>query len=259
MREFPPFRLDTVNQCLWRGDGAAEERILLAPKAFGVLRYLVEHPGRLVTHDELLEALWPKTYVQPEVLKSHISDIRSVLGDDAKKPLFIETMSRRGYRFVAPVTEGVQTRRAPASGPSKLSLVGRERPLSELHQSLGRMSKGERQIVFVTGEPGIGKTAVADAFIDRAAMEAPDIRIARGQCIEGYGSKEAYYPMLEALSALCRGAGGDAIVQILAAQAPTWLVQFPALLMPDRGDMLRREVLGATRARDHRCRARGSS
>jgi len=168
-------------------------------------------------------------------------------------------MSGRGYRFVAPVTEGVQTRRAPASGPSKLSLVGRERPLSELHQSLGRMSKGERQIVFVTGEPGIGKTAVADAFIDRAAMEAPDIRIARGQCIEGYGSKEAYYPMLEALSALCRGAGGDAIVQILAAQAPTWLVQFPALLMPDRGDMLRREVLGAAGARDHRCRARGSS
>src|SRR5437899_7542159 len=54
MREFPPFRLDTVNQCLWRGDGVAEERIPLAPKAFDVLRYLVEHPGRLVPHDELL-------------------------------------------------------------------------------------------------------------------------------------------------------------------------------------------------------------
>src|SRR5260370_23737307 len=70
MREFPPFRLDTVNQCLWRGEGPAEERILLAPKAFAVLRYLVEHPGRLVTHDELFEALWPKTYVQLEVLKA---------------------------------------------------------------------------------------------------------------------------------------------------------------------------------------------
>src|SRR5881296_1775594 len=102
MREFPPFRLDTVNQCLWRGDGAAEERVLLAPKAFDVLRYLVEHPGRLVAHDELLEALWPKTYVQPEVLKSHIAAIRAVLGDDTRKPMFIETMSRRGYRFVAP-------------------------------------------------------------------------------------------------------------------------------------------------------------
>ncbi len=94
MREFPPFRLDTVNQCLWHGDGLAEERILLAPKAFAVLRYLVEHPGRLVAHDELFEALWPKTYVQPEVLKSHIAAIRAVLGDDARKPIFIETLSR---------------------------------------------------------------------------------------------------------------------------------------------------------------------
>jgi DNA-binding winged helix-turn-helix (wHTH) protein len=249
MREFPPFRVDTVNQCLWRGDGVAEERILLAPKAFDVLRYLVEHPGRLVTHGELLEALWLKTYVQPEVLKSHIAAIRAVLGDDARKPIFIETLSRRGYRFIAPVTEGASARGAAASRPVKV-LVGRDDALAQLHQCLERMSrKGERQIVFVTGEPGIGKTAVADAFIDRAAYESPDVRLARGQCIEGYGSKEAYYPVLEALSGLCRGGGGDAIIQILAAQAPTWLVQFPALLTPDRGEILRREVLGATRER----------
>src|SRR6267142_3856795 len=248
MREFPPFRLDTVNQCRWRGDGVAEERILLAPKAFGVLQYLVEHPGRLVAHAELLEAVWPKTYVQPEVLKSHIATIRAVLGDDARKPIFIETLSRRGYRFIAPVTEGASARSSPASGPAKV-LVGRGGELVELDQCLGRMSKGERQIVFVTGEPGIGKTAVADAFIGRAATEASDIRIVRGQCIEGDGSKEAYYPVLEALSGLYRGGGGDAIIQILAAQAPTWLVQFPALLTPERGEILRREVLGATRER----------
>src|SRR5713101_2397134 len=248
MKEFPPFRLDTVNQCLSRSDGVAEERILLAPKAFAVLRYLVEHPGRLVSHDELLGALWPKTYVQPEVLKSHIAAIRAVLGDDARKPMFIETLSRRGYRFIAPVTEGTAARRTLPSGPGK-GRVGRDGPLAELHQCLGRMSNSERQIVFVTGEPGIGKTAMAVAFIDRAAGEVPDARIARGQCIEGYGSKEAYYPMLEALGGLCRGEGGDAIVQTLAAQAPTWLVQFPALLTPDHGETLRREVLGATRER----------
>ena len=57
MREFPPFRLDPVNQCLVQGDGVTEERVLLAPKAFDVLRDLVEHPGRLVTHEELLDAL----------------------------------------------------------------------------------------------------------------------------------------------------------------------------------------------------------
>ena len=108
MKEFSPFRLDPVNQCLWRGDGPAEERILLAPKAFAVLRYLVEHPGRLVTQDELFEALWPKTYVQPEVLKSHIAAIRAVLGDDARTHL---------HRDAVPM-------RVPVHGPRDRGRVG---------------------------------------------------------------------------------------------------------------------------------------
>src|SRR5260370_35836212 len=107
-------------------------------------------------------------------------------------------------------------------------------------------TKGERRVRFFSGGRGTGNTAVADAFSDRAADASPGIRLARGQCIEGYGSREAYYPMLEVLARLCRGDSGDAIVQILAAQAPTWLGQFPALLTPDRGESLRRGVLGAT-------------
>ena len=58
-----------------------------------------------MTQDELLDALWPDTFVQPEVLKSHIRDIRSALEDDAKNARFIETLPRRGYRFIAPVTD----------------------------------------------------------------------------------------------------------------------------------------------------------
>jgi DNA-binding response OmpR family regulator len=73
MQEFPPFRLDPVNQCLWRRRAPGDdERILLPPKAFAVLHYLVAHAGRLVTQEELLEAVWPETYVQPEVLRNHI-------------------------------------------------------------------------------------------------------------------------------------------------------------------------------------------
>src|SRR5712664_193641 len=155
MREFPPFRLDPVNQCLWRGEGPAEERILLAPKAFAVLRYLVEHPGRLVTHKELLDALWPKTYVQPEVLKSHIATIRAVLGDDARKPLFIETRSRRGYRFIAPVTEGASARPSRMTNlPEAVSeLIDREAEL-EAVTALAT----EHRLVSLVGAGGIGKT-----------------------------------------------------------------------------------------------------
>src|SRR5258706_9058096 len=101
MKAFQPFRLDTVNHCLWH----AEERVPLSPKAFDVLRYLVEHAERLVTQDEILEAIWPETYVNPEVIKQYIRGIRKALGDDAEKPAYIETFPRRGYQFIAPVSD----------------------------------------------------------------------------------------------------------------------------------------------------------
>jgi DNA-binding winged helix-turn-helix (wHTH) protein len=87
-----PFRLDPINQCLWRlRETAPDERILLPPKAFAVLCYLVVHAGRLVTQGEILEAVWPETYVQPEVLKSRIFEVRNALGDRPKTPRFIPT------------------------------------------------------------------------------------------------------------------------------------------------------------------------
>lgn len=250
MKEFPPFRLDNANQCLWRRDqNTKDERILLTPKAFGVLRYLVEHPGRLVTHDELLDAVWPAIHVQPQAVKKLILDLRDALGDQAQNPQFIETSHRRGYRFIAAVREvgeGQSVALAPAL-PTRL--VGREKQLTELRECLEKALRGDPQLVFITGEMGIGKTALADEAQRQAAAEVTTLRIARGQCIEGYGGKEAYYPMLEALGQLCRGPGVDSLVQTLAAHAPTWLIQFPALVTPEHREMLEREILGATRER----------
>src|SRR5215475_7125956 len=101
MKSFRAFRLDTVNHCLWRG----EKRVSLAPKAFDVLRYLVEHADRLVTQNEILEKLWPDTYVNPEVVKKYVLEIRKALGDQSNKPAFVATFPRRGYQFIAPVNE----------------------------------------------------------------------------------------------------------------------------------------------------------
>jgi DNA-binding winged helix-turn-helix (wHTH) protein len=252
MKEFPPFRLDKVNQCLWRRkDSGKEERVLLRPTPFSILRYLVDHAGRLVTQDELLDAVWPNTNVQPEVLKRHILDIRNALGDDPKRPVFIETLPRRGYQFIAPIIDGIGEGASgevvEPVGPGQHRLVGRDRPLGELREYLRRALGGQRQIVFVSGEPGIGKTSLVDEFQRQAAVDA--LRNARGQCVEGYGGTEAYYPMLEALGKLCRHTGGDSLVQVLASQAPTWLVQFPALVTREQRETLRRELLGATRER----------
>ena len=101
MKQFAGFRLDTGNECLWRGG----VQVTLPPKPFLVLRYLVEHPGRLIPHDELLDALWPETYVQPQVLRTYGLELRKVLGDEAGQPRFIQTVMKRGYCFVACVEE----------------------------------------------------------------------------------------------------------------------------------------------------------
>src|SRR5215472_5571226 len=132
MREFRPFQLDEVNQCLWRRtDAGNAERSRLTPKAFAVLRYLVEHAGRLITQDELLNALWPDTFVQPEVLKSHVLEIRRALGDAAKSPQYIETLPKRGYQFIAPVRDVSTPIEVAVEWPSR-KLVGRRAQIDEL-------------------------------------------------------------------------------------------------------------------------------
>jgi predicted ATPase len=100
----------------------------------------------------------------------------------------------------------------------------------------------------VVGEPGIGKTSLVDAF-QRAAASGVNVAIARGQSVEGFGGKEPYYPLLEALGLVARGPSGTAVVDALATYAPTWLIQFPSLIRADQQAALQREILGATRER----------
>ena len=209
MRQFGTFRLDLRNECVWHGD----EQLTLTPRPFAVLRYLVENPQRLVTHDELLEALWPETYVQPQVLRTYILELRKLLGDDPHEPEFIETIPKRGYRFLAPVTE------AASSGPSNGGLLGRETELAALHTQLDHCRNGERPTVFIIGDVGIGKTALIDAFLAELARTAR-LHVARGQSLEGFAGKEAFYPVREALKSLC--SDDEKTRALLISAAPGW-------------------------------------
>lgn len=248
MIEFPPFRIDVDNQCVWeQRAGEADRRIVLRPKAFEMLCHLARNAGRVVTEAELLEAVWPRIYVQPEAIRGRLFEIRSALGDKPKDARFVETVPRRGYRFVAQVRQA-----GPGAAPRPREhrlFVGREAALARLHGGLSEAAAGQQQIAFVAGEPGIGKSALIETFVREAAARHTTLRIARGQCIEGFGGKEAYYPMLEALNRLCEGPQGHETVETLAQCAPTWLAQFPALLTREHREMLRQEILGATRER----------
>jgi DNA-binding winged helix-turn-helix (wHTH) protein/tetratricopeptide (TPR) repeat protein len=245
MKHFHSFRLDVVNHCLWN----EEDRVPLTPKAFDVLRYLVEHAGRLVTQDEILGALWPETYVNPEVIKKYVLGIRKALGDRHEKPEFIETFPRRGYQFVAPVTEGNAADSSDAGVHAAQEIVGREASMAQLDGYLTHALKGQRRIIFITGEAGVGKTTLIDEF-HRTAARRSNLRVIHGQCVEGFGGKEAYYPVLEAIGQWARDvAVGSQVIHTLAKQAPTWLIQFPSLIRPEQREVLQKEILGATRER----------
>ena len=252
---FDPFCLDVLNECLWRGSLA----IPLRPKAFAVLCYLLRHAGRLVTKEELLDAVWPETFVGEAVLKVTVRQIREALDDDPKSPRFIATAHRRGYRFVGRISESGQTpagretraNEAAMASPRQAAqpppaIVGRDDALSRMRRWLERARSGQRQIVFVTGEAGIGKTALLDTFA-RIVESDRTIRVGRGQCLEQYGTSEAYMPVLEAIGRLCRE--DRQVVDVLRAHAPMWLMQMPSLVSASDRESLRLEVLGATRER----------
>jgi DNA-binding winged helix-turn-helix (wHTH) protein len=106
---FPPFHLDVADERLWCGDAPVRVR----RKTFAVLRYLAQHPNRLVTKAELLQAVWPDTRVTEVVLKVCVRELRAALGDNALTPRFIQTVHGRGYRFIGRL--GAQpAKRSPA-------------------------------------------------------------------------------------------------------------------------------------------------
>src|SRR5262245_57092394 len=220
-----PMWLDLANECLWCGDQART----LRPKTFALLRYLAAHPGQVLTKATLLEALWPETLVSEVVLSVCSRELRQALGDDARAPRFIETVHRRGFRFLGHLpTVCPAVLHTSALAPPPL-LAGRERELDALHHALATALTGVRQLLFITGEAGLGKTTLVDAFF--TALEAYGaLWIGRGQCLEHYGAGEAYLPVLEALGRVCRGPGGKEVVALLGQQAPTWLVQMPGLV-----------------------------
>lgn len=258
---FADVRIDLAGECVWRG----EQALKFTPTAFALLHYLAAHPGRLLTKNALLDALWPETAVTEGVLTTHVRQIRQALGDEAKVLRYIETVHRRGYRWIASITTNSppvsssrfqvsSSKSEPTPNPPlpTPTLVGREAEIVQLHRWLDKARRGERQIVFVTGEPGIGKTTVVDAFLTRLADEREhehELWIGRGQCIEHYGASEAYLPLLEALGRLGRESGGQRLIELLSQHAPTWLVQMPALLTAPELEMLQRKTQGMTRER----------
>jgi DNA-binding winged helix-turn-helix (wHTH) protein len=236
-RRFGRFELDEVKACLLR-DGKV---VALPPTPFAVLCALVRQPGMLLTKNALLDEVWGHQFVSDSVLKTVISELRTLLDDDARQPRFIETVSRRGYRFIAAVNTsrsgslGLAAVAADCSRQAR-SFIGRDKELSRLHRAWDGACGGRCEVVWVAGEPGIGKTRLVEQFVGSLA----GVVCVRGDCVEHYGTGEPYLPVLEALAELCRF--DSSVSPLLRAVAPSWLLQLPWLSSAEERDALRGEL-----------------
>src|SRR5215471_15374486 len=241
MHTFDGFRLEPSPGGLWRGN----VRLALRPRSLAMLRYLVAHAGRLVTKAELRQHVWGGTHVTDTVLRVSVQEIRAALGDAAAAPQYLETVAQQGYRLrLGGEPEDPPPRTA---GP----IVGRQQAVARLEGWFQRAAQGTRQLVFVSGDVGMGKTTVVDRFLAQCAAGRAG-RIGRGQCAEHYGEGEPYLPIFEALWQLSHGPAHDEVLAVLRRYAPLWLVQLPGLVSEPELERLQRQVAGATPARMRR-------
>lgn len=226
MKYFPPFQFDERSRVLRR----AGAEVPVTRKAGELAGCLIARAGTLVTHAELVKAVWPDTHVQPENLKALVHELRGALGDSADAPRFIRSEPGRGYVFVAQVTDAMVPLLSDGIDGRSPAIVGRERELATLERRFAAaVQRGETQVVVIDGDRGLGKTSLCEALAQRAASDAA-LRISYAQGLEAVGPVQPYGLLIEAIDALARQYP-VLVADTLARRARTWL----SLLTQDDG------------------------
>ena len=273
---FGAFRVDPARRLLSKSG----RPVRVTAKVFDLLSTLLDSQGRVLTREELMGQLWPDTVVEDGNLSVNVSALRKVLEDnDAERPI-VETLPRVGYRFAADVSvarsstsaRGVETpgppapadegrlrstpldevppvtqqaRRAPALLPP---FVGRDDEMKTLCDLFEVAASGEGQLVFIHGEPGIGKTTLAQHFVTRTLEGRAGARVAVGRCLQQHGSGEAYLPFLAAFGGLLSGDTAEPLRHLFRTHAPSWCQRFPAIFGPASAGLESPGALGSSGA-----------
>src|ERR1700719_3711334 len=194
-----------------------------------LLCLLVERRGQLVTREEILERVWGKgVFVDSEnSINTAVRKVRRALSDDPDAPRFVATVPARGYRFVAEIrtpkiASTEQFRARPPGG-----MVGRERELALLLSGLDDAASRRGRLVLISGEPGVGKTRMADEVA--AAADVKRMAIMVGHCSE-HDEAVAYLPFVEILEDFIdRASNQDVLRAALGDQGPELARLIPKL------------------------------
>ena len=203
--------------------------VKIEPKVFNVLAYLLRHRDRVVSKDELLDALWPGQSVSESVLPKCVASLRGAVGDAAHRKV-IQTIHGRGYRFVAALRTGGAAPPAVAE-PGQSPFVGREAAMQRLRVGLDASCSGRGRLLLLVGEPGIGKTRTAEEVGAEASRR--QARVLVGRAYEGEGAP-AFWPWVQILRACLR----DSDPAMLAADMGPGAAEI-AELIPELSERIR--------------------
>jgi len=216
---FGAFELDPGLYVL-RRDGSDLD---VQPKVLDLLLYLVARRDRVVPKEEIMEALWAGVAATDDVLSRAIHAARQAVGDDGGQQSVIQTVRRRGFRFVADVDLSDSPQAAPEIATKKarptrqgLAFVGREHELQRLEEALEDANQGHGRIVFVSSEAGGGKTRLLEEFSRRAA--ATNLPVHSGWCWEGEGARP-YWPWVQILRALIASRSSETLREQMGSSA----------------------------------------
>lgn len=227
-QETDAYRLDVASGTLWRG----ALPLPLRAKTLGVLRLLTSRAGQVVSSDEMRELVWNRKHGNVHGPKQCIRELRVLLKDDPATPRYIDTVGRRGYRFIGQINLDVPLNssfdEARVADVDELPCVGRSNELDYLADGLVRARKGARVVYVVNGAAGAGKTKLVDHFISDLSQDE-SLWIGWAQCTPQPGSREPYGPLLQMLSQLAKSGSLSDLRPILRHVAPSWLVQLPGL------------------------------
>lgn len=229
---FGGFELD-VKAGELRGQGRT---VRLQDKPLQLLMLLLGKPtSELVTREEIQEHIWGTSRFLDfeDSLNQAVRKLREALRDSPSSARFVETVPRRGYRFLMPIGQKLPVVSSPGTETSVRVLsatepqgitVGRRRELSRLSVILQATQENGGRLFCISGEPGIGKTTLVETFL-AGVVPGLNCRVARGRCSELLSGAEAYLPILEALESLMFGSGAEIVKTRLAEVAPSWYVQ----------------------------------